>query len=199
VKARAALFLDRDGVIVRDVGGATDPAALHLLEGSAEAIARAGGSGLAIVVVTNQPIVARGLASEADVRATHAALGAMLLARGARVDAFYFCPHHPRATLERYRVACECRKPRPGMLQRAASELGLDLRASVMVGDRISDVEAGARAGCLTVLVETGMHTAPPIESPDGAMTACADFVARDLAAAVDWTLGRALAPQGLR
>ncbi len=183
---RPALFLDRDGVIVEDVIRAKrDP--LQLLNGAAEAIARAKDGGAVVVVVTNQPIVARGLADESDVLDLHTALDAMLRARGARVDAFFFCPHHPSATVERYRIQCECRKPRPGMLRRAASELGLDLRASVMVGDRVSDIEAGMRAGCRTVLVETGMHKAVPIESLDGKMMATPDFVARDLRAAVAW------------
>lgn len=190
MKGRAALFLDRDGVVIEDVAVVAHPASLRLLEGSAEAIARANDAGLAVVIVTNQPIVARGLANEEDVVKVHAALGASLIARGARIDAFFFCPHHPSATVARYRAACECRKPRPGMLLRAASELGLDLRASTMVGDRISDIEAGARAGCRTVLVETGMHTAPPIESLDGEMTATADFVAPNLYEAVTWILG---------
>jgi D-glycero-D-manno-heptose 1,7-bisphosphate phosphatase len=186
---RAALFLDRDGVIVEDVDLLIRADELRLLAGAAEAIARARAAGLAVVVVTNQPTVARGLADEDAVRTIHAALGGMLRDRGANVDAFYFCPHHPRATLERYRVVCDCRKPRPGMLQRAARELGLDLPASAMVGDRISDVTAGARAGCRTVLVETGKHTEPPIESPDDARPTQPDFVAPNLEAAVRWLL----------
>jgi D-glycero-D-manno-heptose 1,7-bisphosphate phosphatase len=190
VKGRPALFLDRDGVIVEDLGVVAEPSALHLLQGAPEAISRARSRGFAVVVVTNQPIVSRGLADEEAVRVVHAALDAMLRDRGTHVDAYFFCPHHPNATVERYRAACECRKPRPGMLRRAASELGLDLTASAMVGDRISDIEAGARAGCRTVLVETGMHTAPPIESMDGAMTANPDFVAPDLGRAVAWILG---------
>jgi D-glycero-D-manno-heptose 1,7-bisphosphate phosphatase len=189
VKARSALFLDRDGVIVEDVAAVVNPAALRLLEGAPEAIRRAKEAGLAVVVVTNQPIVARGLASEDDVLTVHSALDSLLRARGAEIDAFFFCPHHPRATVDRYRVACKCRKPRPGMLRRAASELNVDLRASVMVGDRISDVEAGARAGCRTILVETGMHTAPAIESLDGEMTSKPNFVARNLGEAVAWVL----------
>jgi D-glycero-D-manno-heptose 1,7-bisphosphate phosphatase len=185
---RPAIFLDRDGVIVEDVDALLRPDQLALMPGAAEAVRRAEASGRAVVVVTNQPVVARGLVDEDGVRAVHEALDAMLRARGARVDAFYFCPHHPRATIERYRVACDCRKPRPGLLTRAASELGLDLGASVMVGDRLSDVTAGARAGCKTVLVTTGKHLAAPIESPDPA-DATPDFVAADVGAAMVWAL----------
>lgn len=185
---RPAIFLDRDGVIVEDVDAVLRPDQLILTPGAAEAVKRASASGRAVVVVTNQPVVARGLVDEDGVRAVHDALDAMLRAQGARVDAFYFCPHHPRATIERYRVACECRKPRPGLLTRAASELELDLGASVMVGDRLSDVTAGARAGCKTVLVTSGKHLEAPIESPDPS-DATPDFVAADIAAAMDWAL----------
>jgi len=163
---RPAIFLDRDGVIVEDVDAILRPDQLTLTPGAAEALKRAAASGRALVVVTNQPVVARGLVDEDGVRAVHDALDAMLRSYGAHVDAFYFCPHHPRATIERYRLACECRKPRPGLLTRAASELALDLGASVMVGDRLSDVTAGARAGCKTVLVTTGKHLAPPSRAP---------------------------------
>jgi D-glycero-D-manno-heptose 1,7-bisphosphate phosphatase len=175
-------------VIVEDVDRLVRTEQLQILPGVPEAIARATSAGLVIVVVTNQPVVARGLVDEEAVRAVHAALGEMLRARGARIDAFYFCPHHPRATLERYRLACDCRKPRPGMLSSAARDLDLDLAASTMIGDRLSDIAAGARAGCRTVLVETGKHSAPPIESPD-LIDARPDFLAPDLAAAVAWVL----------
>lgn len=185
---RPAIFLDRDGVIVEDVDAILHPEELVLTPSAAEAVKRAGASGRAVVVVTNQPVIARGLVDEDGVRAVHDALDTMLRARGARVDAFYFCPHHPSATLERYRIACDCRKPRPGLLTRAASDLGLDLAASVMVGDRLSDVTAGARAGCKTVLVTSGKHLAAPIESPD-ASDATPDFIASDIGAAVDWAL----------
>jgi D-glycero-D-manno-heptose 1,7-bisphosphate phosphatase len=185
---RPAIFLDRDGVIVEDVDAILRPDQLTLTPGAVEALKRAAAGGRAVVVVTNQPVVARGLVDEDGVRAVHDALDAMLRAHGAHVDAFYFCPHHPRATIERYRLDCECRKPRPGLLTRAASELALDLGTSVMVGDRLSDVTAGARAGCKTVLVTTGKHLDAPIESPDPS-DATPDFVAADVGAAVDWAL----------
>jgi len=179
-----ALFLDRDGVVVRDDDG-PGPRALVVLPGVAEAIRAARAAGFRVVVVTNQTAVARGSMTEAEVRAQHAQLGAELAREGAVVDAFYFCPHHPNATLPAYRVACDCRKPRPGMLLTAAAELDLDLAASVLIGDRASDVAAGQRAGCRTILVESGMHLAPPIESPDRFDDVRADATAADLAAAV--------------
>lgn len=188
MSGRAAVFLDRDGVVVQDVGSLLHASQLVLAPGAADAIALATSAGRMVVIVTNQPVVARGLLDEDGVRALHAALDAMLCARGARVDGFYFCPHHPQATLERYRIACDCRKPRPGLLLRAAHDLNLNLAASAMVGDRASDVAAGARAGCKTVLVTSGRHLDPPIESPNP-IDAAPDFVATDALAAVRWVL----------
>jgi D-glycero-D-manno-heptose 1,7-bisphosphate phosphatase len=187
-----AVFLDRDGVIIEDRDILLDPSELRILAGAADAIARLKRSGRAVVVISNQPIVARGLASEAQVERVHAALDARLRELGAEIDRFYFCPHHPNATLEAYRAACDCRKPRPGLLQRAARELHLDLARSVMVGDRLSDVAAGKRAGCRAVLVETGKHTAPPIESPDGPAQVEPDHRCASLAVAADWILAGA-------
>jgi len=186
---RGALFLDRDGVIVEDIHELVRPEQLRVIDGAPEAIVQARARGRAVVVVTNQPVVARGLLGEDALQAIHAALGAMLATCGAHIDRFYYCPHHPRATLDCYRVVCACRKPRPGMLEQAARDLGIDLGGSVMIGDRISDVAAGARAGCKTVLVESGMHLAPPIESPDGPIAATPDFTCRDLRSAVAWVL----------
>jgi D-glycero-D-manno-heptose 1,7-bisphosphate phosphatase len=102
------------------------------------------------------------------------------------------CPHHPRATVDRYRVDCECRKPKPGLLIRAALELDLDLRESIVVGDRASDVAAGALAGCRTVLVRSGAHQAPPIETTLRLKEEIEpDHVCADLVEASKWILGR--------
>ena len=182
---RRAVFVDRDGVIVFDDGVFSASPRLQLLPGAAEAIATIRRSGWLVVVVTNQPVVARGIASEADVRAAHARLARILCENGAAVDAFYYCPHHPRATLPEYRIACDCRKPRPGMLHAASRDWDIDLSSSVMIGDRPSDVAAGKRAGCWTILVESGMHAAPPIDSPDADLDCRPDAVALDLRDAV--------------
>lgn len=188
---RPAVFLDRDGVIVADADELVHETDLVILPGAAKAIARLSEAGYAVVVVTNQPVVARGLATDADIARISAALEDKLRAEGARVDRTYFCPHHPNATVEAFRAACDCRKPRPGMLTRAARELGLDLAGSFLVGDRISDIAAGRRAGCRTVLVETGKQTAPPIESPDPIGDVEPDAVCADLGAAAEWILSR--------
>ena len=187
---RPAVFLDRDGVLVED-DGLPAPATLRVLPGVPEALARLQHAGFALVVVTNQPIVARGLAQEEDVDTVNGEIRTRIEnAGGPRLEHFYYCPHHPRATLERYRMACACRKPEPGMLRQAAAELDLDLARSSMVGDRISDIAAGASAGCRTILVETGCHLDPPIETvkPIDA-TLRPDHTCADLPAAVDWIL----------
>jgi D-glycero-D-manno-heptose 1,7-bisphosphate phosphatase len=126
-----------------------------------------------------------------DLRRLNQHLEGLLVEAGApRLDGWYFCPHHPAATLPAYRVDCECRKPRPGMLRQAARDLWLDLTASFMVGDRLTDVAAGVRAGCRTALVETGRHAAPPIETVEPVDPAVRpDAVCADLSAAVDWIL----------
>jgi D-glycero-D-manno-heptose 1,7-bisphosphate phosphatase len=187
---RPAVFLDRDGVLVRDPDLLVRAEQIEVLPGAAPAVRRLREAGLPVVVVSNQPVVARGLLTEADVCALEAEVERRLRAAGADIDAFYYCPHHPNATVPLYRDACQCRKPRPGMLLRAARDLDLDVHASAMVGDRPSDVAAGRRAGCRTVvLVESGMHAAPPIASPDPQVVDRPDAAVPDLAAAVDLIL----------
>ena len=161
---RAAVFLDRDGVLIEDRGLLVDPAGIHILPGVPTALRKLKEAGFFLAVVSNQAVVARGLISPSDLDALNARIRGLLEAAGAPpLDAAYFCPHHPEAALPQYRVICDCRKPRPGSLLRAAREHGLDLPASFMVGDRMTDVAAGAAAGCRTVLVQTGQHDAPPI------------------------------------
>jgi D-sedoheptulose 7-phosphate isomerase len=190
VALRPALFLDRDGVLVHDADKVEPRRALDPLPASIQAIRLARAAGLRVFVISNQAIVARGIASEEEVRASHAALGQTLEREGATVDAFYFCPHHPNATVAAYRVACECRKPRPGMLLEAARRWDIDLSASVMIGDRLSDVAAGKLAGCRAGLLTTGQHNAPPIESPEAYLDVVPDFVAADLLSAMPHVLG---------
>jgi D-glycero-D-manno-heptose 1,7-bisphosphate phosphatase len=182
---RPGLFLDRDGTIVDHLDLLTRADQLKLLPGAPEAIARAARAGFAVIVVTNQPVIAHGLADENTVRQIHAALSTMLSAHGARVDAYYFCPHHPAGAVKRYRISCNCRKPEPGMLTRAAKEHGVDLAASVMIGDRLTDVAAGKRAGCRSGLVTAGNPSAPAIESFDALSDERPDFVVDDLLAAL--------------
>jgi len=183
VAHRRAVFLDRDGVLVADVHHLRRADQLRLLPGVPEALARLRAAGWALVVATNQSVVARGWISEGELRDIHRMLAAMLLDRGVALDAIYYCPHHPEGKVSEYRLVCPCRKPNPGMLLRGAAELGLDLSESVMVGDALSDIEAGRRAGCRTVLMCGGVVEAEP------QAVAASDYVAADIEAAAAWIL----------
>ena len=145
-----------DGVLIEDSHYLGDVSRVRLVPGAAEAVALLNRAGWVVVIVTNQSGVARGLFTEADVAAVHAHLAELLHGYGARIDVFHHCPHHPEAEVAEYRALCACRKPQAGMLLRAAEELGIDRAASWMIGDRVSDLEAGAAAGCWTALVRTG-------------------------------------------
>jgi D-glycero-D-manno-heptose 1,7-bisphosphate phosphatase len=186
-----AVFLDRDGVLIEDVDLLVDPEKIRLLPGAPQALSRLKQHEFLLLVVSNQTVVARGLASETEVRQVHDLVTVQLRAAGApALDGFYFCPHHPQATIASYRRDCTCRKPRPDLLLQAADEHGIDLAASFMVGDRLTDIIAGERAGCRTVQVLCGRHQDPLIvtsEPIDDDVRA--DYTCADLAAAVNWIL----------
>lgn len=188
---RGAIFLDRDGVIIEDVHLLTEPDRIRILDKVPEALIRLHRAGFALIVVSNQTVVSRGLMTERGVLDLHAQIEALLeRAEGPHLDAFYFCPHHPAATLPIYRVACECRKPRPGLFLQAARDHHLDLSASFAVGDRMTDIVAGAEAGCRTVLVRTGKHQAPPIQLVEPLNESVKpDHICADLEAAAEWIL----------
>lgn len=168
--SRPALFLDRDGVVIRNSHYLDDPARIELLPGAAEAIRTANAAELAVVIVSNQSGVARGYFSEDRLREIHRRLKGALAQYGARVDAIYYCPHHPDYGPPAYRRTCTCRKPSPGMLLEAARDLDLDLSASALVGDEGRDILAGRRAGvaCAVLIAAPGRHpTLSPDERPD--------------------------------
>ena len=181
---KPAVFLDRDGVVIEDSHYLGDPSRVKLLPGAAETIAALNRAGWRVVVVTNQSGVARGLFSFNSVGAVHDHIATLLLQFRAKIDAFYFCPHHPEADVLEFRAECECRKPKPGLLRRAAEELGLDLAGSWMIGDRLSDLEAGSAAGCRTALVRTGCGNEVKLVGLDRAALRL-ELVADDLADAV--------------
>jgi D-glycero-D-manno-heptose 1,7-bisphosphate phosphatase len=188
MKSRGAVFLDRDGTVNEEVGYLRDLEKFKLIPGAATAIRRLNEAGLPVVLVTNQSGVARGYFPESLVHDAHERLDAMLRAEGARLDGVYYCPHHPTAGNSSYTVVCDCRKPATGLLDRAARDLNLDLRQSFMVGDKWSDVELGQRAGARTILVRTGFAADDPGNvRPDHVRDP--DFIARDLATAVEWIL----------
>ena len=169
-----AIFLDRDGTIVKDVGYARSPEQIHLLTGAGKAIREFRRRGYLVVLVTNQSGIGRGYFTESDLEAMHDKLRSDLAASGATLDAVYFCPHLP-ADDPRCQAACDCRKPSPGMLLRAAKDLDVDLSRSYMIGDAACDVGAGKAAGCRTVLVVSSGAERGAIDDFG------ADFVVRDL------------------
>ena len=152
-----AVFLDRDGVITKEPPYyAHKINQLELIPKSAEAIKLLNESGFKVIVVSNQAGVARGYYQEEDIQIYNNEMKRQLEEKGAYIDAIYYCPHYPEATIEKYKIDCECRKPKPGMLKLAEKDLNLDLKCSFLVGDKMSDIEAGYRAGCKTILVLTG-------------------------------------------
>lgn len=191
---RPVVFLDRDGTLIEEVGYVNHPSRVRLIPGAAGAVARLRAAGFAVVVVTNQAAIARGYLPRELVDATHAELTRRLAAEGTRVDAIYLCPHHPTEGVGELLVRCDCRKPEPGLLLRAAEELDLDLTRAAIVGDLPSDVAAGAAVGARTVLVLTGLGRGE-WEYRRGRFAVAPDHVCEDLAAAVGWLLDDVPAP----
>ena len=148
---KPAIFLDRDGTLLEPVEYLGDPDRVKLLPGTAAALRSARSAGFALVVISNQSGIARGLYGPTDVARVHERVAELLEIEGAFIDRFFFCPHHPDFT-----GPCTCRKPEPGLLLEAAHCLNLDLGRSFLIGDTIEDLQAGARVGCRTILVRTG-------------------------------------------
>jgi len=166
-KTRKAVFLDRDGVINADAGYLVKPEDFRFLPGVFDAIRRLDQAGYAVVVVTNQSGIARGFYTEEAYLASQAWLMKTFEDRDAPIEAVYYCPHHPDKGTGPYRIECDCRKPAPGLILRAADELGIDLGSSAIVGDKIRDVEAGRRAGIpLRILVGTDALDVPALAPP---------------------------------
>jgi D-glycero-D-manno-heptose 1,7-bisphosphate phosphatase len=181
-----AVFTDRDGVINEEVEYLSDPGQLRLIPDAARAIRQLNLLAVPVIVITNQAGIARGYFSEAEVTAVHDRLAQLLDQEGARIDRFYYCPHHPSAGQPPYQANCECRKPNPGLLLQAAADFSLDLTRCYIVGDQFSDIEAGWRAGCQAILVQTGYGAQVLREWPAAGRP---DYVAQNLAYAVEWIL----------
>ncbi len=154
-----AIFLDKDGTLVEDLPYNVNPDLMRLAPGALEALRLLYRAGYSLFVVTNQSGVARGLFTEADLLPLESRLRALLRAGDVPLAGLYYCPHHPQGKVSRYRTQCSCRKPKPGMLLRAAQEHQIDLAGSWMVGDILDDVEAGNQAGCRTALLNNGHET----------------------------------------
>jgi D-glycero-D-manno-heptose 1,7-bisphosphate phosphatase len=183
---QAAVFLDRDGTLIEDVGYLVRLEQLVLFPWTIDAIRLLNRVGLPMVVVTNQAAIGRGLIDERFIGQVHDALDTRLRQGGARIDRYYFCPHHPNAKLDRYRQVCGCRKPAPGMIERACAELDLDASRSWTVGDNWNDVACGHAAGTRSILIKTGHGARDAVENPVGAP---ADAILNNLMEAVSWIL----------
>lgn len=183
-----AIFMDRDGTVSDEVGYLNHVSRLRIFPWSAAAIRAINLSPFLAVLVTNQAGVARGYFKEEMIGRVHERLAAELAEAGARLDAIYYCPHHPTAGEPPYRQVCECRKPRPGMLLAAASDHDLDLASSFVVGDKYSDVALAHSVGAKGVLVLTG-YGRGELEHDSGGWPREPDHVAEDLLGAVEWIL----------
>ena len=190
---RPAVFLDRDGTLIEERGYLDRLELLAVFPWTGDALRLLNRAGFATVVVTNQSAIARGMIDEPFLHVVHRALDERLAP--ARIDRYYYCPHFPVATVERYRAVCECRKPRPGMIERACREMDLDPARSFMVGDRWLDVECGRAAGTRTILVRTGHGGHEVAHAPEGAK---ADVILNNLMEAVGWIL-RSSSPSSSR
>ncbi len=182
----AAVFLDRDGTVNEEGGYLNHVDRVKLIDGAAEAIALLRRRGLKTIVVTNQSGVARGYFPESLLPKLHERLQTLLKEGGAELDAIYYCPHHPDVGEPPYRQDCDCRKPRLGMIRRAEKELSVNARNSYMIGDKLSDVECGRRAGCKSILVLTG-YGKGDLEHNRDKLDGEPDYIADDILDAAKW------------
>ena len=181
---RRAIFMDRDGTVCEEVGYVNHVDRIRLLPRSAAAIKAANDAGYQTVVVTNQAGVARGYFAESLVDDVHDRVRELLAEQGARLDGIYFCPHHPDD-------GCRCRKPNIGMVERAVSELQLDLRRSYLIGDHARDIQLAHRVGAKAILITTSLVDAQALDRLKSEQ-AMPDAVAKSMSEAVDWILNDA-------
>lgn len=186
-RLRRAVFIDRDGTLIREVHHLASPDQVDLLPGVTAAVRRLNRNGTLAVVVTNQPVVARGEISLEGLAHVHARLEWKLGEDGAYIDGLYFCPHHPEkgftGEVPELKVPCLCRKPQPGLVDQACGDLRIDRRDSWMIGDRTSDIEAGHRANVRTILLRSGYA------GSDAKHAIRPDYICPDLADAIEWIL----------
>lgn len=182
------VFLDRDGTINEQMGYINHISRFVLLEGAGEAIARLNKKNIPVIVITNQSGLARGYFPAELLEEVHAKMKIMLKRAGARVDGVYVCPHHPEAKEDQYRLKCDCRKPSPGLLNKAAQDHGIDLQKSYVIGDRWSDLKAASSVGAKGILVLTGYGKGDyKYIGPNQIIKP--EYVAENLNSAVDWIL----------
>lgn len=181
-----AIFLDRDGVLIKDIHLLISKNQIIFEDQVFSAFKLLKDLKFKLIVVSNQTVVARGMATETEVETINEYIAKKIYNKTkVQIEKFYFCPHHPNATMEKYRINCECRKPKPGMLLTAATNFNIDISQSYMIGDRISDIIAGSKAGCKTIFLKSGMHNAAPIESDSMDLTIKPDFTCNNLLEAI--------------
>ncbi|MBW2649288.1 MAG: D-glycero-beta-D-manno-heptose 1,7-bisphosphate 7-phosphatase [Deltaproteobacteria bacterium] len=183
MKKNRAVFLDRDGTINEEMGYLDSLEKLRIFPATFDAVRMINEAGMKVVVVTNQSGVARGFFDEDFVNSVHARINEILREKGAFIDRFYYCPHHPTEGVGRYRISCDCRKPAPGMLIRASEELDIDLPSSYVVGDMEKDVEVANNVGARGILVRTGYGKNVVTSDIKPA------FIAEDILAAAEWIM----------
>ena len=183
-----AVFLDRDGTIIEEVGYLDRPERVELFPWTIDAVRVFNRAGLAVVLVSNQSGVARGFFTEAVVDAVHQRMADLLAEGGARIDAYYYCPHHPDGKVPPFAQKCDCRKPGRALVDRAEQEFGVEPARSFVVGDRWLDVALGRAVGAQSVLVRTGYGASEEQKRP---ADLAADAVVDNLIAASSWILGR--------
>jgi D-glycero-D-manno-heptose 1,7-bisphosphate phosphatase len=190
-KQNTAVFLDRDGTINEEVGYLDSMDKLKLFPNAAEAIRMINESGMKAVVITNQSGIARGHFTEEFVGTVHTHIQKIFHERGAYIDAFYYCPHHPTEGIGTYLQSCSCRKPQAGMLIAASEEMGIDLAKSYMVGDMSKDIQVAGKVGAKGVLVKTGygVSTIEKDFAPGSGETIRPDYIAEDILDAITWIM----------
>ena len=186
---RPAVFLDRDGTMIEEGGYLERIQRLTFFPYTTDAIRLLNQAGFAVVVVTNQAGIARGIVKESFVAEVSRVIAERVERGGGRIDGFYHCPHYPQGIVPEFSVACDCRKPAPGLFRRAAADLDLDLSRSFVVGDRWHDLQAGMAVGARGVLVRTG-YGASVEQAPPPGLTGYG--VADNLAGAAGWILREA-------
>lgn len=182
---RRAVFIDRDGTINKEVNYLHKIEDLEILPGVAEGVKLLNEAGFVVVVPTNQSGIARGYYDVEDMQKINEEISRILSKNRARIDAFYFCPHHPKGKVDTFSVSCNCRKPKPGMFLKAAEEHNIDFRASFSIGDKIRDLEPAKKLGCRGILVKTG-YGEEELGNRD-CWNVEPDYVAEDLKDAALW------------
>jgi histidinol-phosphate phosphatase family protein len=191
---RPAVFLDRDGTMVHDVGYLSRLEDLQWFPWTIEAVRLLHRAGFLVCVTTNQSGIALGFCTDAFVRRVHEEMSAAIEAAGARIDGWFYCPHHPQAAIDALRTDCECRKPRPGLVRQAQERFDIDLTRSFVIGDKSADVGLAEAVGARGILVRTGYGESELVRH-NGDMPGSA-HIATDLLEAVTWILADAGHPK---